>query len=117
MNTPRRESKRTVKDTTLMGSAFNPEWVDRVSKLTEPQYGHEPVRGITDAHTEILRRVAAASETPAMSWDEKGQYWQKVKEAEAKSEEAFQKSMAKMWKSKEQRLEDLQGQLEEDLSY
>jgi len=117
MNTPRRESKRIIRDTTLMGSAFNPEWVNRVSNVTSKNPEVEAVRGTTPQHTKLIERICASSEMPDMDWDERGIYWQKVKEAQRKTDDAIEKSLAKAWKTKEERLNELQGQLEEDLTY
>lgn len=120
-------------------SSFNPEYVEElmnrmaIAKAQEERDlgigpnlpGWEPVlernrqktlaentyRGISKTDTEITQRLAAASEKPAMSWDEKGKeiqaYGDQLKKADAKRQEALQKG----WKSRDEEMEDIAQRL------
>ncbi len=99
-----------------IGPAFD-NWKPVLEANQQKTLQEMKVKGYTQAHSELIERVSAASEMPAMTFDEKGKYWAGVVEAQKKTEEALEKSRVRGWQTKEERLEKLQGQLEDDLLY
>ena len=129
-------NRQIMKDESQKSSPTNPEFIERmqtalafqkaeeeISHGNGPNFlGWETTNKNNEArtleentyrgpNTALVQRVAAASEMPAMNWDERGKFYRDQVEARVKADEAKEKALVKGWKTRDEEYENILDKL------